>query len=31
MFAQARAKARQTGCLRNLKQMGLGGMVYVNG
>jgi prepilin-type N-terminal cleavage/methylation domain-containing protein/prepilin-type processing-associated H-X9-DG protein len=29
VFAQAREKARQTSCLSNLKQMGLGVMMYV--
>jgi len=29
VFAQAREKARQTSCLSNLKQMGLGLMMYV--
>src|SRR5689334_17704804 len=28
VFAQAREKARQTSCLSNLKQIGLGGMMY---
>lgn len=28
VFAQARAKARQTACLSNLKQIGLGAMMY---
>src|SRR5688572_24308861 len=28
VFAQARAKARQTACLNNLKQLGLGVMLY---
>lgn len=30
VFAQAREKARQAGCLSNLKQIGLAGMMYVN-
>lgn len=30
VFAQARAKARQTACLSNLKQQGLGMMMYLN-
>jgi len=30
VFAQAREKARQAGCLSNLKQMGLGVMMYTN-
>src|SRR5712671_1300821 len=29
VFAQAREKARQTSCLSNTKQMGLGIMMYV--
>lgn len=29
VFAQAREKARQTSCLSNLKQMGLGAIMYV--
>src|SRR5437764_1424554 len=29
VFAQAREKARQTSCLSNLKQLGLGLMMYV--
>ena len=29
VFAQARAKARQTACLSNMKQIGLGVMMYV--
>ncbi|GAB4469304.1 MAG: hypothetical protein OHK0029_41870 [Armatimonadaceae bacterium] len=29
VFAQARAKARQTACLSNMKQIGLGMMMYV--
>lgn len=29
MFARAREKARQTSCLSNVKQMGLGAMMYV--
>lgn len=29
VFAQARAKARQTSCLSNMKQLGLGVMQYV--
>ena len=30
VFAQAREKARQASCLSNMKQMGLGVMMYVN-
>ena len=28
-FAQAREKARQTSCLSNVKQLGLGWMLYI--
>ena len=29
VFAQARDKARQTSCLSNMKQLGLGEMMYI--
>ena len=29
VFAQAREKARQTSCLSNVKQLGLGWMLYI--